>query len=355
MTLRQIDVNLPHHSYPIYIGNQLFNRLDLLSRHVTSKQIMIVTNETVAKLYLPPLQQTLANFKCDHIILPDGEDHKTLIQWEKILNHLAEQKHHRDSTLITLGGGVIGDMGGFAAACYQRGIAFIQIPTTLLAQVDASIGGKTAVNHPIGKNLIGAFHQPNAVIIDTGLLTTLPTREFASGLAEIVKAALIRDANFFSWLENHVDALITQQPDILSTAIYNACVIKRDIVIQDEKEQNIRALLNLGHTFGHAIEHELQYGHWLHGEAVAVGLVLAAKLSVRFNLISQQDWLRIVNLLTAMQLPTELPPHLKLEHLIKAMRMDKKVKQDRLPFILLAGIGSAFINHEVTEQDLQNL
>ncbi|OGO91377.1 MAG: 3-dehydroquinate synthase [Coxiella sp. RIFCSPHIGHO2_12_FULL_42_15] len=355
MSLLSLDVMLPHHHYPIYIGQDIFNAPALLQKHIAGKQVMIVTNDTLASLYLSRLQSALASWQCDHVVLPDGEQYKTLSQWERIIHALAEHKHHRDATLVTLGGGVIGDLGGFAAACYQRGIPFIQIPTTLLSQVDASIGGKTGVNHAIGKNLIGAFHQPNAVIIDTKLLYTLPKREFTSGLAEIVKAALISDAHFFGWLEQHTDELLALKYEILSQAIYQSCKIKRDIVVQDEKEQNIRALLNLGHTFGHAIERELHYGHWLHGEAIAVGLALAAQLSQHLNFISLHEQQRIINLLIKMQLPTKLPPQLSMKNLMSAMQMDKKIKQNRLPFILLKGIGSAFISRGVTEQDLQQL
>lgn len=355
MPFSLLEVKFSEHSYPIYIGEEIFNSKTLLQKHIAGNQLMIVTNETVAPLYLNKLKETLSSWQCDSVILPDGESYKTLVQWEHILNTLAERKHHRDSTLITLGGGVVGDIGGFAAACYQRGIAFIQIPTTLLSQIDASIGGKTAVNHPVGKNLVGAFHQPNAVIIDTKLLSTLPKREFNAGLAEMVKAALISDADFFSWLEKHYKAILNLKADILSQAIYESCQIKQKIVMQDEKEQHIRALLNLGHTFAHAIEHELQYGYWLHGEAVSVGLVLATRLSQELGWINKDDQQRIENLLRNMQLPTELPAQLLMSDLLNTMLMDKKVKQNRRHFILLKAIGSAFISSEVSDQDLQKL
>lgn len=353
--LHQLEVKLTNDTYPIYIGENLILDTDLLAKHFAGNKIMIVTNETLAKLYSPKLLQTLDKFTCDQIILPDGEQYKTLATWETILDELVKCQHHRDSTLIALGGGVIGDISGFAAASYQRGIAFIQIPTTLLAQVDASIGGKTAVNHPQGKNYIGAFHQPNAVIIDINTLDTLPEREFCAGLSEIVKAALVSDADFFVWLEKNVSAIMSRDKETLSQAIFQACKIKRDIVISDEKEKNIRALLNLGHTFAHSIEKILGFGTWLHGEAVAVGLVLAAKLSQARGLTSQDDTRRIENLLLKMKLPVKTPPQVTFSQLLADVKMDKKVKQDQLCFILLNAIGSAFISNSVTEAELKRL
>ena len=355
MVSHTLNVNIPNHEYPVYIGENLFTNTALLKKHIKGKQVMVVTNETLAKLYLPKLIQSLDAWQCEQFIIPDGEQYKTLTTWESILNQLAEKKHHRDSTLITLGGGVVGDMGGFAAACYQRGIAFIQIPTTLLSQVDASIGGKTAINHPIGKNLVGAFHQPKAVIIDYTVLKTLPERELKAGIAEIVKAALIKDKDFFCWLETNYQDILSLTDTVVAESILRACTIKRDIVVADEKETSIRALLNLGHTFAHAIERKLDYGKWLHGEAVAAGLVLAAKLSHHLNHISLADQNRIVSLLSQIGLPTTLPENLTIADLIPAMRMDKKVQQDKLPFILLHEIGNAFIANNVREQDLLKL
>ena len=355
MILHELTVDLKSHAYPIYIGENILNSSALFAKHVTGKQIMIITNNTVAKLYLDLLKNALIHYQCDYLILPDGEQYKNLKTWEQILNTLAECKHHRDSTVIALGGGVIGDMSGFASACYQRGIDFIQVPTTLLAQVDASIGGKTGVNHPRGKNLVGAFHQPNAVMIDLITLKTLSRREFNAGLAEIIKAALIEDKNFFAWLEMHIDEIIQLEKKALANAIYQACSIKRNIVIADEKEKNIRALLNLGHTFGHAIEHILKYGTWLHGEAVALGLVLCAKLSVQMGYLSTEESLRIEKLLERIGLPTHLPPEISLEQLIDSIQMDKKIKDAHWRFILLKGIGDAFISDEVKAKDLQSL
>jgi 3-dehydroquinate synthase len=354
MILHHLQVDLKEYPYPIYIGEDILNS-DLLSQYIVADQVMIVTNNVVEKLYLAQLKNALQNFQCDITILPDGEQHKTLASWEKILNALADHKHHRDSTLITLGGGVIGDMAGFASACYQRGIAFIQVPTTLLAQVDSSIGGKTGVNHSRGKNLIGAFHQPKAVMIDLNTLQTLPRRELNAGLAEIVKAALIADNEFFVWLETNYLALLNLEKNALAYAIYHACRIKKDIVVIDEKENNIRALLNLGHTFGHAIEHILNYGTYLHGEAVAIGLVMSARLSQHLGHLSKSDCLRIENLLQHIGLPTELPSSMTLEQLQDSIQMDKKVKQAKVRFVLLEEMGSAFISDQITSQELKHL
>ncbi len=355
MILHQLWVNLKNNSYPIYIGEDLLHDKAIFAEHLQNKRLMVVTNNTVADLYLSKLKQSLADFQVDSIILPDGEQYKTLATWESILDELIKCKHHRDSTLLTLGGGVIGDMGGFAAATYMRGIDFIQIPTTLLSQVDASIGGKTAVNHPGGKNFIGAFAQPKAVIIDINTLDTLPEREFNAGLAEIVKAALIKDLEFFNWLEKNVAAIMLRNKKILSEAILRACKIKCDIVAVDEKENNIRALLNLGHTFAHAIERALGYGTWLHGEAVAAGLVLAAKLSHVKGLTTAAECEQIENLLLKMNLPTKMPKDITFVQLMEGMRMDKKVKQDQLRFILLNSIGQAIISDNISEQDLHKL
>lgn len=355
MTYNTLNINVPNHSYPVYIGKAIFADTTLLKKHIKSQQVMIVTNTTLAKLYLTQLIQSLNDWQCDYLVIPDGEQFKTLATWETILNALSKKKHHRDSTLITLGGGVVGDMGGFAAACYQRGMPFIQIPTSLLSQVDASIGGKTAINHPVGKNLIGAFYQPSAVIIDYGLLNTLPLRELRAGLAEIVKAALIKDKQFFIWLEQNFDEILALNDQALASSILQACTIKSDIVIADEKETHTRALLNLGHTFAHAIEHNLAYSQWLHGEAVSVGLVLAAKLSYNLNYLALNDLNRIITLLSQIGLPIDLPNHLTVTDLIPAMRMDKKIENNKLPFILIRNIGDAFIANNISEQDLLSL
>ena len=281
MLTKTITIDLGERSYPIYIGENIASDGALFAKHIVSRQTLVVSNETVAALYLEPITKALRNYQCDVLLLPDGEQYKNLTVLNKIFDMLLEKKHQRSTTLLALGGGVICDMTGFAAACYQRGVAFIQIPTTLLAQVDASIGGKTAVNHSLGKNMIGAFHQPRCVIVDINTLQSLPDREYRAGVAEIIKAALICDAEFFVWLEQNSAKILAKDKVALVYAIARACEIKASIVAADETEtEGVRALLNLGHTFGHAIEQVFGYGQWLHGEAVAMGLVLAADLSV---------------------------------------------------------------------------
>ncbi len=354
--MTEFTVNLKDRSYPIYFGDNIITDGDLLRRHVTARQVMIVTNNIVAPYYLSTIKNAFAHYQCDEVILPDGESHKNLSEWKLIVDALAENGHHRDTTLIALGGGVVGDITGFAAACYQRGVNYFHIPTTLLAQVDASIGGKTAVNHPLGKNLIGAFHQPAAVLIDVHTLKTLPEREFKAGIAEIVKAALIRNPALFQRIEQHLDQILDRDPSALLQAIQRACEIKCSIVVADEKEtRGERALLNLGHTFGHAIEHTLGYGKWLHGEAVSVGLVLAAQLSASLGWLSSTDVNRIQQLLSRIPLPTRLPNDIDLNALNKAMQMDKKVSEDRLRFVLLKSIGHAVLTDAVSDEMVQSL
>lgn len=337
---------------PIYIGNNLISEGDLLRQHIVGSQIMLVSNTTVAPIYLDSVRKAFSNFQCEKIILPDGEAHKNISEFNLIIDALADNKFHRDATIVALGGGVITDIAGFAAACYHRGINVIQIPTTLLAQVDASVGGKTAVNHSRGKNLIGAFHQPGAVIIDTSTLTTLPEREFNAGMAELIKTALIKDANLFEWCEQHLDDLQQQNPKTLTQAITDTVSIKASVVAKDYKERGERALLNLGHTFGHAIENNLGYGTWLHGEAVAMGIILASKLSQRIGWLSQSDCTRIEALLKRLNLPSELPSELNCDKLLTAMRGDKKVQANKLRFVLLRGIGDAVLTAEVEEDDV---
>ena len=337
-------VDAKESNYPIYIGVDLLKDKTLLYQYIKNHQIMIVTNDTIAPFYLESLKIIFYDFQCDQFLLPDGEQFKDIRYWKKILNKLIISNHHRDTTLIALGGGTVGDLTGFVAACYQRGVDFIQLPTTLLAQVDASIGGKTAVNHPAGKNLIGAFHQPKAVIIDLNTLRTLPPREFNSGIAEIIKAALIYDKEFFIDLEQNIAHLLQRDLNYLQIIIKRACEIKRDIVNIDEKEKTgQRSLLNLGHTFGHAIERILGYGYWLHGEAVSVGLVLAAELSCYLGFISSYEVNRIRELLQKIPLPTQLPKDITQDSLLVTMRMDKKVTNERLCLVLLEQIGSAIV------------
>lgn len=319
-------LQVPHSggAYSIFIGTDLLRNKVFFNHHIVSTQVCIVTNSRVADLYLQPLRDIFSDKRCDVLVLPDGEEYKTVESFLKIIDFLCEHKHHRDTTLIALGGGVIGDMTGFAAACYHRGVAFIQVPTTLLAQVDASIGGKTAVNHPLGKNLVGAFYQPRAVVIDLHTLDTLPMREYVSGLAEIIKAALIRDATFFEWLEHNTVALLQRDKSTLEEAIYRACQIKQHVVMRDEKEQGERALLNFGHTFGHAIEHCLGYGVWLHGEAVALGMQMAAQLSLARAAITTADFERITTLLHKLGYANALPTGLTAQQITEAMQQDKK-------------------------------
>ena len=337
-------VNTKESNYPIYIGIDLLNDKTLLHQYIRSRQIMIVTNDTIAPFYLDSLKIIFYDFQCNQFLLPDGEQFKDIRHWNKILNSLIIGNHRRDTTLIALGGGIVGDLTGFVAACYQRGVDFIQLPTTLLSQVDASIGGKTAVNHPVGKNLIGAFHQPKAVIIDLNTLQTLPQREFNSGIAEIIKAALISDKEFFIDLEKNITYLLKRDLNYLQITIKRACEIKRDIVNSDEKEKTgQRALLNLGHTFGHAIERLLGYGYWLHGEAISVGLVLAAELSCYLGFISSYEVNRIRGLLQKIPLPIQLPKEIHQDSLLVTMRRDKKVINEHLCLVLLEQIGRAII------------
>ena len=286
--MQKLDVSLAERSYPIYIDRGLLGQ-DLIRGHVRGNQVMVVTNETIAPLYLDAVTRGLGDLQCDTLILPDGEQHKTLATLERIFDALMAHRHSRTTTLVALGGGVIGDMVGFAAACYQRGVDFIQVPTTLLAQVDSSVGGKTAVNHPRGKNMIGAFHQPRAVVIDTAVLDTLPEREFAAGMAEVIKYGLIRDPEFFQWLLDNQAALAARDTAPVAEAILRSCRNKAEVVAADETEQGNRALLNLGHTFGHAMETFTGYRDWLHGEAVSAGMVMAARMSLELGWLKQAD------------------------------------------------------------------
>ena len=307
---------------------------------------MVVSNETVAPLYLETLLKSLAGFQVTTHILPDGEEFKNLEVLDSIFDALLLVPCDRKTTMIALGGGVVGDITGFAAACYQRGVPFIQIPTTLLAQVDSSVGGKTAVNHPRGKNMIGAFYQPRCVIADISTLNTLDDRQLSAGLAEVIKYGLIRDLAFFNWLEINIDRLCQRDPDALSEAIRWSCSNKAEIVAEDELEGGVRALLNLGHTFGHAIEAGMGYGNWLHGEAVATGMLMAADLSHRSGWISRADVTRIAELLKRAGLPVTPPAELDVERYLELMMVDKKVHQGRIHLVLLKGIGSAFVSDD---------
>ncbi|WP_338809404.1 3-dehydroquinate synthase [Neisseria leonii] len=350
--MRTLTVDTPSHRYPIYIGSGLRGQLaQLLAAHTTHRAA-IITNTTVEPLYAPRLRAALDETGTAHftIILEDGEQYKDWHSLNRIFDGLMQAEAERNTTLIALGGGVIGDITGFAAACYQRGAPFIQMPTTLLSQVDSSVGGKTAVNHPLGKNMIGAFYQPQAVLADLDTLATLPAREFSAGMAEVIKYALLGDAGFLLWLENHIDKLMAQEPDILAQAVYHCCRMKADIVAADETERGIRAWLNLGHTFGHAIEAEMGYGNWLHGEAVAAGMVLAARLSVETGRLNGSDVARITALLARAGLPVE-PPRFPFDHWLAHMRHDKKVSNGVMRFIGLEQLGRAVID-DITDHAL---
>lgn len=349
--METLNVDLGERSYPIFIGSDLFDKVSL-SEYVTSSQVMVVTNTTVAPLYLQALKCHLGGQNVSEVVLPDGEVYKTVEHLQRIFDALLHNKHNRTTTIIALGGGVVGDMAGFAAACYQRGVHFIQIPTTLLSQVDSSVGGKTGVNHPAGKNMIGAFHQPQAVFIDIDKLQTLPERELAAGLAEVVKYGLIYDASFFAWLEEQADALMAKQPDALIYAIKRSCEIKAAIVSQDETERGIRAHLNLGHTFGHAIETFTGYSQWLHGEAVSAGTVLAAELSCKLGWLPVENVARIVRLLKRFNLPIKAPTNMTTDDFLQRMSVDKKVVDGQLKLVLLQSLGCATITSDFSHQAL---
>jgi len=338
---RSITVELGERSYPIFISSGLLGGGFDLSAHVRGPDCLVVTNETVEPLYLEALLADLTGKQVRAISLPDGEAYKTLETVEDILDTLVENGANRDTTVVALGGGVVGDIAGFAAACYMRGVDFIQVPTTLLAQVDSSVGGKTGVNHASGKNLIGAFHQPRAVLIDTDTLKTLPDRELKAGLAEVIKYGAIVDPDFFAWIEDNLEALIARDADALATAIQRSCELKAAVVAEDEREGGRRAILNFGHTFGHAIEHCQGYGEWLHGEAVAAGMVMAARLSTDDAAVAG----RIETLLERAGLPTR-PPAVAAADFMAAMGMDKKVQQKQLRFVLLRSLGDAFVTSD---------
>tara|TARA_R110001592_G_scaffold320639_2_gene598795 strand:+ start:117575 stop:118675 length:1101 start_codon:yes stop_codon:yes gene_type:complete len=340
---RTLTVDLGERSYPIFIGEGLLQTSDLLAPYIHGQQVLVVTNETIAPLYLQFLMKSLSCYQAESVILPDGEIYKNLETLNTIFDALLAKKHNRTTTLIALGGGVIGDMTGFAAACYQRGINFIQIPTTLLAQVDSSVGGKTAVNHPHGKNMIGAFYQPQCVIADTTTLNTLDDRQLRAGLAEVIKYGLIADAEFFCWLEANIHLLLSRDSAALAFAIGRSCENKAKVVSQDERESGVRAILNLGHTFGHAIETFQSYRDWLHGEAVAAGMVMAAELSQLMGWVSEDDVRRIRELLAHCDLPVSAPKAMNSETFLELMSIDKKVLDGSLRLVLLKSIGHAVV------------
>jgi 3-dehydroquinate synthase len=351
----QIDVMLGARSYPIWIGTGLLEDPARWRGAIRGRHALVVSNEVVAPLYLHRVRAGLDGLASSALVLPDGEAHKTLDSAARIFAALADLKASRDATIIALGGGVIGDMTGFAAACWMRGIAFMQMPTTLLAMVDSSVGGKTAVDLPQGKNLVGAFHQPRAVVIDTATLATLPERELRSGLAEVVKYGALGDAAFFAWLEDNIDALLARDPAALAHAIATSCRNKAGIVARDETEQGERALLNFGHTFGHALETATGYGTLVHGEAIAIGMMLAARLSARLHRASDSDARRLQALLERCGLPTELPANVDAQRLLELMRLDKKNVSGRLRLILWRGVGQAEIVPDVDEGEIRGV
>jgi len=347
-------VNLEDNSYPIFIGEGASLSLENFDGYIAGKDIAIITNEVVAPLYLNEISDLFSNRNVIEYILPDGEQEKKLKTVHKIIDRLMEAGFGRDSTLIALGGGVVGDITGFTASIFMRGINFIQIPTTLLAQVDASVGGKTAVNHKSGKNLIGSFYQPQCVICDSIFLATLEATEISAGLAEIIKYGLIFDSEFFQWLQKNMQQILSNDRAAVDYVIQRSCAIKAEIVAQDEKEQSVRALLNFGHTFGHAIEKLTGYGNWTHGDAVAVGMVLAARLSENMSLITPEDVQNIEEILTAANLPISLP-NIDPAELLAAMQSDKKVKDRNIQLVLLKDIGEAFLTADYSQEDLANI
>ncbi len=351
--VRTLNVELGDRSYPIYIGPGLIGDPARYRPHIGGSEVMIVTNDTVAPLYLAQVRSALEGYRIAEVILPDGEVYKDLATWNRIFDALLAQRFGRRCTLIALGGGVIGDMAGFAAASYQRGVAFIQVPTTLLAQVDSSVGGKTGVNHPAGKNMIGAFHQPRAVIADTDTLSTLPHRELVAGLAEVLKYGLIRDRAFFDWLDARREALLARDPGALTEAIERSCRNKAEVVAADEREAGQRALLNLGHTFGHAIEAGAGYGNWLHGEAVGTGMVMAAALSHRLGWISAETLAEVRRVVAAFGLPLEPPDSIPTDRWLDLMAVDKKVQDGTLHLVLLRAIGAAQVSAAFTREQLR--
>ena len=354
--MQNVKVDLGNRSYPIHIGPGLLARAELITSQLRQKRAAIITNVTIAPLHLAPLKRALesAGVQVVVITLPDGEEHKNWETLNRIFDALIEHRCERGAALIALGGGVIGDLAGFAAATYRRGVPYIQVPTTLLAQVDSSVGGKTAINHPAAKNMIGAFYQPMVVVSDTDTLATLPAREFAAGLAEVIKYGLIRDRAFFDWLESNMTRLVARQPEALAYAIERSCVNKAEVVALDEREDGPRAMLNLGHTFGHAIEAGSGYGTWLHGEAVGAGMVLALRLSHRLGLVTAEDVRRATALIESAGVPVRAPDF-GLDRYLELMGHDKKVEGGRLRFVLLKGIGETFLSDQVPRAALADV
>jgi 3-dehydroquinate synthase len=346
-----LELDLVKKSYPIYIGENLLSKSELLTKHIAGKQVMIVSNTTVAPLYLDKLKALLTDFEVKECILPDGEKYKNLGTVNLIYSTLLENKFDRSCTLIALGGGVVGDMTGFAASSYQRGVDFIQVPTTLLSQVDSSVGGKTGVNHPLGKNMIGAFYQPKCVLIDIDTLQTLPKREFSAGMAEVIKYGLLGDVEFYDYLNKNIDLIMNFDKEVIKYIIFNSCENKANIVAKDEFEGGVRALLNLGHTFGHAIENTKGYGVVLHGEAVGIGMLMAAKMSNLEGYISNDEVLKVKELLEKSSLPTAIAGKITITDFTNAMSVDKKALGGEVKLILLKEIGKAFITKDYKQDN----
>ena len=345
--IRKIIVKLEDRSYPIYIGKNILSDKSLLGK-INVNNFALVTNKKIKSLHLSKIKNN--SIKKNQIILSDGEKYKNQESISKIYSYLLKNKFSRDSCLVAFGGGVIGDMTGYASATYQRGINFIQIPTTLLSMVDSSVGGKTGINHPLGKNMIGAFHQPIAVIIDTEILRTLSKRQFNAGMAEVIKYGIIKDKNFFKWITKNCSNIKLQDPESIIKIVKRSCEIKAEIVSQDEEEKNIRALLNLGHTFGHAIENVLGYGKWLHGEAIACGFLIASSVAIQNKTMSINQYNDIKNLLEVFDLPTKLPKNINIEDLFNVMLVDKKVKDNKMVYVLPNGIGDSYITNKISKK-----
>ena len=348
---QELVVELGDNSYPICVGTNLLgaHAHKFFADKLKSSQVVVVSNDVVSPLYMNALLESLDGYSVDQFLLPDGEAHKSLDSFTALIDFMLARKHNRSTAVIALGGGVVGDLAGFAAASYQRGVNFLQVPTTLLAQVDSSVGGKTAVNHPLGKNMIGAFYQPSAVLIDTATLATLPQRQYLAGVAEILKYGVIYDADFFDWLDNNLTALLTRDPEITTHAITESCRIKAQVVAADEREQGLRAILNYGHTFAHALENLAGYGTLLHGEAVAIGMVQAADFALRLGMLPRSDAMRIKALVASAGLPVVPPEDIEPETMVATMALDKKTIDGRLRFILPSAIGNVHV-HEATAE-----
>ena len=353
--METLNVSLGERSYPIYIKSGAMSDSSFFVPHIKGSKVVVVTNQTLQPLFSDKINQALASFDVNYIAIEDGEAFKTLASYEKIMSFLLANNYGRDVTLVALGGGVIGDITGFVAATYQRGVDFVQVPTTLLSQVDSSVGGKTAVNHPLGKNMIGAFYQPKAVVIDIDTMNTLPAKEFAAGMAEVVKYGILGDLEFFQYIENNKEEIKQKVAEQLVYIVKRCCQNKADIVAQDEKEAGLRALLNLGHTFGHAIEAEMGYGNWLHGEAVAAGMVQASQVAMNRQWLTEQEVNRIEQLLSYFDLPTAGPTDMNCEQYLVHMKKDKKVQADTIRFVLPKQLGQAILVKDVTESELNQV